>query len=1040
MRNRERVLIVFVVAAFWSAMTAGLHAQVTTATLLGAVRDTSGAVIPGATVIATHQGTGVTREAVTDERGEFVLTALATGPYAVRIALPGFKTYTNEGMALGAGQTVRQTFTLEVGTVEETVLVAGEAPLVESAASLQAETLGSQEVRELPVNRRNLTNLLSLAPGVSTSGSGDVQMNGVAGGGTGVTVDGTEANSNPEERSMSHYGGQNQISVMSLDSIAEVQVVKGVLPAEYGGVAGGQVNVISRSGTNSFSGSAFYNFQSPALNARSFFSTTPKGTGSFNQYGGTLGGPILRSKLFFFTTYEGYREKVELNLMGNVPNQSTRNALLAALPFPETKIALDTLPLPTEAIVSAAGVVDPLRGRYRGLHTRERTENHIVVKGDLSVFNGGNLAATYTRMRPWTLEPRINVNGSNDRVFPNEQDRVATQFVMAHGQWVSESRFGWNRTYLARLDEFFKVKDPDPRAPAEIGNFGRSVGLINISGLFSTPSAEIYDLTGGTLSFDQKLSRTFGRHFIKTGFRWVRQTGNKMSPQNPQFAYQNLADTLANIPQSITVSFGAPRYKSHLDEFGGFIQDDWRASDSLVFNLGLRYDYYATIRVSPTTDVPAEIVNLAPATDLTKLDFGPPLDPQRPYEPDAFNLGPRLGFAWTLGSDSATVVRGGVGYLFSPHLPATVRQSVADPYVGFRVIWNRTESIARGLGWPDYNDDFRNVVLADGGGRKTVFSVFDPEISAPYTVQSMLSVQRGLSRTLAAEVGYIRTDGRSLPLQRQFALAFDRQTGARPNPLLGAPGGYYVDSSQTLIYNGLQTSLRKRFAQNYSFDVNYTLGKGVATQGGDLAAYYLASTGNTQDFWNPEFDRGPADNDIRHRVNGSFIYEVPRIGEGLVNGALGGWQISGIVTASSGSALTINQPSGITASRPDVVPGVDLIVDDWQSTCNASGCTYLNRDAFARVPVSPVTTATLRPGNYKVGQARGPANWLLNSTFAKNFSIGAQRRLQIRADVFNVLNTKNFSNPVNNIDSSDFGRIIEAQTARTMQVGARLSF
>jgi len=118
-------------------------------------------------------------------------------------------------------------------------------------------------------------------------------------------------------------------------------------------------------------------------------------------------------------------------------NQNTRNALLAALPFPETKIALDTLPLPTEPIVSAAGVVDAVRGRYRGLATRKRTENHVVLKGDLSVFNGANLATTYTRMRPWTLEPRFNVNGSNDRVFPNEQDRVATQFVMAHGQWVS---------------------------------------------------------------------------------------------------------------------------------------------------------------------------------------------------------------------------------------------------------------------------------------------------------------------------------------------------------------------------------------------------------------------------------------------------------------------------------------------------------------------------------------------------------------------------------------------------------------------------
>ena len=246
------VLVLFASGLLMSASP--VEAQVTTATLVGQLRDSSGAVIPGATVVATHEGTGVARDAVTDVNGEFVLSALPSGPYTVKIEVTGFRTMENRGIQLGAGQTVRQTFALQVGTFAETVTVAVETPLIETSASVQADSLGSQEVRELPVNRRNLTNLMSLTPGVSTSGAGDVQMNGVAAGGTGVTVDGTEANSNPEARSLAQYGGQNQISVMSLDSIAEVQIVKGVLPAEYGGVAGGQINVISRSGTNAFHG------------------------------------------------------------------------------------------------------------------------------------------------------------------------------------------------------------------------------------------------------------------------------------------------------------------------------------------------------------------------------------------------------------------------------------------------------------------------------------------------------------------------------------------------------------------------------------------------------------------------------------------------------------------------------------------------------------------------------------------------------------------------------------------------------------------
>src|SRR5687767_9667134 len=952
-----------------------LHAQVTTATFFGLVRDSSDAVVPGATVVATHQGTGVSREGFTDERGEFVFSALPNGSYSVRIELPGFKRYTNEGIALGAGQTVRQTFVLELGTVAETITVAGVAPLIETATSSASETLGSQEVRELPVNRRNVANLLSLAPGVSVGGSGGgmVSMNGVAGGGTAISVDGTEANSNPEGRAVNHYGGQNQISVMSLDSVQEVQIVKGVLPAEYGGVAGGQVNMISRSGTNTLPGTAFYNHQNLKLNARTFLSTTPKPVGTFNQYGGTLGGPVFRNRLFFFATYEGYRENVQVDLVGNTPNQRTRDALLAALPFPETKIWLDAFPAPTEDIVSTAGVVDPNRGRYRGLGTRRRTENHVVAKGDLSVRNGANLAVTYTRMRPWTLIPRFFTNGANDQDIPNAQDRIGSQYVMTAGAWVSESRFGWNLIDMDRWDAFFRVMDPNPNAPPEVSAFGRRVPFINITNVISGPDSEIFNLHNHTWSFDQKASRVVDRHLLKLGFRWVRSSGNKLTAQNPQFQYQSLADALANIPTTVNASFGTPYYNAVLDELGGFFQDDWRVGSNLVLNLGVRYDFYFPIIVKPTTSVPAEAVNLAPATDLRKLDFGPQTDPLSPYDAGSA-FAPRLGFAWTVPGTDDTVVRGGVGFLYSPHTQATVRQITGEPYVSFRQIWNRTDAAAKGLKFPNYNGPLRDLVIADGGGRKAIFSVIDEHIDVPYTIQTMVSVQRAIGRTMAVETGYIRTNGRDFPLQRQFALARDRVTGLMPNPQLGAPGGYYVDSNQTMEYNGWQTSVRKRFSNHYSFDANYTFSKGMATQGGDLAVYSLSNVNNTQDFWDPEFDRGPVVNDLRHRLSSMFIIVLPELSgqSRALRAVAGGWQLSGIVTARSGNPLTITQPSGIVNSRPDVVPGVDLVIPDWKDSCTATGCNYLNPAAFALVPVIPATNATTRPGTYKVGDARSP--------------------------------------------------------------------
>jgi hypothetical protein len=257
---------------------------------------------------------------------------------------------------------------------------------------------------------------------------------------------------------------------------------------------------------------------------------------------------------------------------------------------------------------------------------------------------------------------------------------------------------------------------------------------------------------------------------------------------------------------------------------------------------------------------------------------------------------------------------------------------------------------------------------------------------------------------------------------------------------VGAAGGYYVDSGQEMVYNGLQTSLRRRFSGRYSWDLNYTLGKSESTQGGDLSVYYISSFNNTQDFWDPEFDYAPSSNDVRHRLNASFIYEVPGIGEGIVNGILGGWQVSGIAQIKSGDALVITQPSGIPRSRPDVVPDVDLVVDDWKDTCTAAGCNYLDAAGFARVPVVPLTNATTRPGTYIGGMARGPGAFDMHTTFAKNFALHGATRVQLRADVFNILNWKNYNNPQQNLNNAAFGRITGAARARVFQLGARLTF
>ncbi len=1013
-----------------------LNAQVTTATVYGDIHDPTGAVVPNANVTAVNQGTGVSRDAKSDEHGAFALTALPTGQYTITIEATGFKKFISQGLQLGAGQTVRQTFSLEVGQISDNVTVEDTAPLVDTASTAQQESLARTQVSELPLARRSLENLAILAPGASDAsvglaGSGSIRLNGVAEGGTAITVDGTDAVANPETRGINQYGGQNQISIMSIDAVAEVQVIKGILPAEYGGVVGGQVNVLSRSGTNQFHGSAIENYQNEAFFARDTFlpATKAKPTSRFNQYGGTLGGPVIRNRLFFFAAYEGYRDSEGVSLTGTVPTQQLRDQILTALPFPETKLALDPIPLPNSPVNAQVG-------NYFTANELRRHDNNILAKGDAVLF-GGNLSGTYSRSRPYALQPSIYLNGSDDQQFLNANDRVAVQYVTTRGAWTSETRYGWNRTTLDRVQAFWNVQDPNAPPTSDLLDVGRRVSLFSVSGLFTTPSSEVLDLRGRSFSADQKLTRVVGSHVLKMGFSWGRQAGSKTDPQNTSYTYQTLGALLANTPTSVSLLAGQPPHDGHLDEFGGFIQDDWRVNSHLVLNLGLRADFYPTVQCHPTTSAPAQIYNLNPPTNLQKMDFGSPRPANHPYDADWNNLGPRVGFAWNVDGKGKTVIRGGSGVLFSQQLFALFQNQLTNPFLPSTVTLNQTDAAADGFRWPLYGADLASVLLQKGGGNKTVFSLIDTSLSNPYTIQTNFDVEQDLGRGWMAEVGYLRTDGASFPLERPLAQAFDRQTGARPNPALGTPSGYYLTSEQTMVYNAMQASVRKRFGTGLGLDFHYTLSRGWADQGGALSSAFVnADIYVTQDFFNPFIDREPLSQESRHRVAANAIYDLPwfRNAKGFTGRALGGWQVASIFTARSGMPLRISQPSGIPMSRPDFVGG-NTVLSDYRDTLH-----YLDKAAFALVPTYPTTNATIRPGTQNPSQVRGPGAWTVNLSVVKTFTFTEAMRLEIRGDAFNLFNHVNYNNPNTTITSPIFGTLTGDAGPRTGQVGARFVF
>lgn len=799
-------------------------------------------------------------------------------------------------------------------------------------------------------------------------------------------------------------------------------------PAEYGNALGGQVNVITRSGTNEWRGSLFHNFQSEELNARHQTLST-KAAAVFNQFGGSVGGPIQRDKVFIFGAFEAYRDRTAAVVSSNVPTKSIRDLLVAAVP--EYQLAFAPLPLPNEPH-------DPngTSGRFTAAASGSAQDNHAVVKSDIKLGSLSTLALTYTRMRPDRLEPRIELNGANDRVYDGLTERGTASFITAGARWTAETRFGFDWEDIIREDAWFRdSRDPNRK---EVTFGGRRIGRISTTLGWSSTAAETRPLEGRTWSLDQKVALIRGRHSFKIGGAILHQQGYRTNPETPFFQYSSGADLFSNRPSLIRPTFGTPPFKGTLDTWGLFAQDDFRVSSRLVLNLGLRYDYFAAFQAVPTNEgEDAYLYNLDGLLD-NNFNFGPYRDREHGLEPDrGLNLQPRFGFAFDPTGGGRTSIRGGFGIMFSPHMLGSYYVSVGSKLVPSRVTFARSEIEQFGMKWPLYNDDMRLIVerQASQSGIMQIRSVYEPGLDNPYSIQWSFGIQRGFTGNLSMESAYIATRGVKFLMHRWFNQA-DRITGIRPNPRIGE--GYYIDNGQLTSYHSWQTSLRKRYSRSFTGSFHYTWGKAIAIGGGgDTGSYYQGENPIvTEDFFNPRADRGVALDDNTHTVAADWVYDLPQLAAspGVVRHTLGGWQISGILSARSGDATNLSQSTAREGSRPDYVGG-EVYFDNYRDTLQ-----FLNRAAFAPVPISQGSGAAIRPGNVGVGAVRGPGAWNLDLAVAKEFSIRETRKLRFRADAFNAFNHTNLSGLQTNVNASNFGRLTGTRGARTMQLNLRLTW
>lgn len=987
-----------------------LLAQVTTATFYGIVTDPTGAVVAGAEATLTNEGTqGVLRQTA-DASGEFAFNFVPAGTYTLRVQANGFKVAVNSGIALSAAESLRRTFALEVGTVSESVEVTSQVALVNTVSAEQRESIGTTQVQELPLSRRNVAGLVTLSSGVTRSG-GDVYLNGAGRGGTSVSVDGTDATGNPERPSLAMFGDFNYINGISIEAVSEVQIIKGVIPAEYTRSMGGNLNIISRSGTNQFHGSLFENFRAENLNARSQFLSSKPGV-TFNQFGGSLGGPILKDRLFGFFVYEGYRERAFQSVSGNVPTERLRADMLRAVPA--YKLFLDTLPLPNQPHNPAGQT-----GQYIGAGSLKNADNHMVIKPDWRISDNMSASVTVTRFRPTRSQPRVQA--VNSREFTGVTDRVSGIFTYFRNRWTSESRYGYNKNVVDRLDAIFNVKDPNQ---PEGRPGGRSIPGINALGF--SGGGEILTLGAPNHSFDQKVAFISGRHSFKFGGVFFRRTIGRANIENPDIRYQNEADLLANIPNLVQMTFGTDLYTAKSKEWGIFFQDDFRVNRRLVVNFGIRNDSFGNYVARGANGGPPHSYNRG------FVDFGTfrhteirPID--NPYDSDNINIAPRVGFSFNPDGRSKNVIRGGFSTMFTNLAGETVTQTVQNSLVDpFRSQFSRAEALQFNLKYPQYNEDVLKLVAggASGGSPR----VIDPKLKAAYAFNLYLGYQREISNALALETAYAGNRGVKWHTARN-ANEVNPLTGIRPNPLFARMD--YWDNSDSTWYHSWQTSLRYRMSRKLTANFHHTWSKAISYGAGDVG---WTST-NTPNFYDLRSNRGLADGSLLHVVNVNAVYELPALTNltPVVRHTLGGWQVSTIFTAQTGSPITLTHPTGIGGTRPDYIGGT-TILDNYRDTL-----VYINRDAFARVPENSLGNA-IRLGNVGRNSMRGPGRWNADVSFGKNFTMKERYRLQFRADLFNSLNHTNYGNPDTNIESANFGRINSTAGAREIQLNARFVF
>ncbi len=1013
--------------------------QLDTGSIVGVVQDKSGALLPDAKVTVTNLRTGRVYEVQTNDSGQYEVPGLPAGLYKVVAEHTGFKTRVVDKIVLYATDRRAVDTTLDVGQVSENVTVNANTTTVNTQTSELGATIDANEVANLPLNGRDFTALMTLVPGsVMTGGFGQNSLGGyeTSLAGANILLDGADATRIDSQATNPQLGRQeSRISRASVDSIEEFKVMSGTYSAEYGRSYGDIVNVITKSGSNNLHGELFEYFRNDAFDALNFFATQNVPL-RLNQFGGNLGGPIIKDKLFFFVNYEGIRQ-ISAFPTGS-DNVTVPTAATRALATPLMVPVVDSLPLPNQPdpvffpnpILGGPPIPRPDLGYYQAnlRHTlREDT---------------GSLKVDYRAGPKDSLAFRYNLGSS----FTSTQYGIGADQVSPSPSLNHLLKATWDHTFRPNILNEFGVAYNRPKSDSLGG--GGSFPIFQCSAFWGCNTSNTFGFAPGpdlfsesqpehALQFLDTLTWIKGRHSIRAGadIRLV-VTHNALFPQN-FIAYDGITDYLANQGDQFS-TLGHTMVEVQNTNYGFFLQDDIRLTPRFTVNLGLRYEYNSVLHGDQMQNFNLAAL-MADPNDTNISKFFDPLGAGL-YKPDRNNFGPRVGFSWDPNGKGKTVVRGGFGVFYNPQLTGAALSLAGNFQQGYNVNFINLAfgitSCTPAFGQPPAPFFFISYPLPNPLPVCTPapppnVNALDPNIRDSYSMHWSFGMQQEVARNTILEVSYVANRGVKLPAGAAYAgqeLNLSPFGGNEISTNFGNVRrlGDFVQSN----YHSLQASLRRHMGRGLTLDANYTWSH-------ELDDGVNILTGAYQNSHDPIGDYASGDIDVRNNFTLSAVYDVPTAA--FLPKLLGkGWQMTSLIQARSGLPFQIALAGpflGIDQLRPDLVPGESIRPSNYSVPGN-----QINPAAFVAPP----------PGQYgDVGRnaGRGPGFAQIDLGLSKTSQLTERYGVQFGAQAFNILNHPNFSNPDGLTTDTNFGKttstvgnLVNTGTSRQIQLFMKLIF